>query len=228
MKVCSRCRESLPANRDNFHKAKKAKDGLNTYCKDCAKARARDWAKKNREAKAAADRDYAQRNKARIANYQSRYRAGNAEKASEYHKAYREANKQRLREARRQYHARPEVRERRNRQQRERRARDKKYALVCSMRSAISERMSGKAVGAIRHAPWSTDELIAHIERQFQPGMSWDNYGEWHVDHITPDSSFDYKAPNDEGFLQSWSLSNLRPMWASENMSKQDKITHLI
>lgn len=33
---------------------------------------------------------------------------------------------------------------------------------------------------------YSTDELLTHLEKQFKPGMSWDNYGEWHVDHIIP------------------------------------------
>ena len=36
-----------------------------------------------------------------------------------------------------------------------------------------------------------TSQLKEHIEKQFVDGMSWDNWGEWHIDHIKPVSKFD-------------------------------------
>jgi hypothetical protein len=71
-------------------------------------------------------------------------------------------------------------------------------------------------------------ELMVHIEKQFVDGMSWDNYGQgigkWHVDHIIPQSIFGYVNSNDLDFKCCWALSNLRPMWWDENISKGGKI----
>jgi len=61
-----------------------------------------------------------------------------------------------------------------------------------------------------------------HIESLFKPGMSWDNYGKWHMDHIIPCASFDLKCPIQQ--LACCHYKNLQPLWAVENMSKGDKI----
>lgn len=53
--------------------------------------------------------------------------------------------------------------------------------------------------------------------------MSWENYGEWHIDHIIPDSWFNYSSTEDDEFKKSWSLDNLQPMWGKENQSKGNK-----
>ena len=71
--------------------------------------------------------------------------------------------------------------------------------------------------------PFKIEELEARLESMFQAGMTWDNYGDWHVDHIVPDSSFDYASVKDPEFVQSWALDNLQPLWASENCSKGSK-----
>ena len=60
-----------------------------------------------------------------------------------------------------------------------------------------------------------------HIERQFTKGMSWDNYGEWHIDHIIPLAS----ANNEEELKKLCHYSNLQPLWAEDNLEKKDKIT---
>jgi hypothetical protein len=75
---------------------------------------------------------------------------------------------------------------------------------------------------------YTLDELIYHIERQFLPGMTWDNRGEWHIDHIVPLSSFKFSSADDIEFKRAWALSNLRPLWALDNIRKQATRTHLI
>lgn len=64
----------------------------------------------------------------------------------------------------------------------------------------------------------------AHIERQFPKGMNWDNRSEWHLDHIRPMAS----AENEDEVIALNHFTNLRPLWAKDNMAKHDKITHLI
>lgn len=70
-------------------------------------------------------------------------------------------------------------------------------------------------------------ELKVHIERQFLKGMTWDNMDEWHIDHIVPRASF--KGASQEHIVKHcWSLTNLRPLWAKDNMRKSDARTHLL
>jgi hypothetical protein len=67
---------------------------------------------------------------------------------------------------------------------------------------------------------YTVQDLKKHLEKQFKNGMTWDNYGKWHIDHIKPISKFKYNNPVDIDFKECWSLSNLQPLWAKENISK--------
>jgi hypothetical protein len=71
--------------------------------------------------------------------------------------------------------------------------------------------------------------LRRHIERQFSPGMTWENMGAvWHVDHIRPVRAFTITGPACPELRACWALSNLRPLPAVENMSKGGRITLLL
>lgn len=91
-----------------------------------------------------------------------------------------------------------------------------------SLRGAKAGRSWEKAVG------FSLQQLMRHIERQFLPGMSWDNIGDWHIDHIVPKASFSYVTVDDPEFRACWSLTNLRPLWRAENISKHAKRLFLL
>lgn len=69
---------------------------------------------------------------------------------------------------------------------------------------------------------FTLEELKEHLESQFTPEMNWDNYGKygWHIDHIIPKRSLFYTSPNDLNFKICWHLSNLRPLWYLENLSR--------
>ena len=70
---------------------------------------------------------------------------------------------------------------------------------------------------------YTVNELKEHIEKQFTDGMTWDNYGEWHIDHIKPKSAFNVEMFGDKEFMECWGLDNLQPLWAKDNLSKSDK-----
>lgn len=109
-----------------------------------------------------------------------------------------------------------------------RKRRDPGFKIVCNLRNRLREIM-----GVTRDSSkkWNsaligcdTHHLARHLESQFRRGMSWDNYGtHWHVDHIQPCSSFDHTNP--EHVRRCWHFTNLRPMWAKENIAKGAKIT---
>lgn len=71
--------------------------------------------------------------------------------------------------------------------------------------------------------PYSVEDLRTHIERQFLPGMGWHNMGRWHIDHILPITSFKITGPDCAEFKACWSLPNLRPLWAIDNIKKHAK-----
>lgn len=73
---------------------------------------------------------------------------------------------------------------------------------------------------------YTAQQLKEHIERQFVRGMSWGNHGEWHIDHIVPIGEFDLLTP--EGRRAANALTNLRPIWATENLKKSDKVLTLL
>lgn len=71
---------------------------------------------------------------------------------------------------------------------------------------------------------YSVGDLKEHLEKQFTQGMTWANYGEWHIDHRVPLSVHNYETPDDIDFQKAWCLSNLQPMWALNNLSKGAKL----
>lgn len=81
-----------------------------------------------------------------------------------------------------------------------------------------------KDQNVINCLPYTIEELKNHLEKKFTKGMSWSNYGEWHIDHKIPDSSFNYSSTKDEEFQKSWALSNLQPLWWRDNLIKGRKI----
>lgn len=95
-------------------------------------------------------------------------------------------------------------------------------AMGMRLHSAIHHKKGGRKWSAI--VGYSRDELIEHLSKKFQPGMSLENYGEWHIDHIRPIASFNYVDDKDPEFLKCWTLENLQPLWAIDNLKKSDRI----
>lgn len=71
---------------------------------------------------------------------------------------------------------------------------------------------------------FTVQELRHHLEKKFLSGMTWDNYGEWHIDHKIPISAFNFICPEDIDFKRCWALKNLQPLWAADNIRKFNKI----
>lgn len=108
----------------------------------------------------------------------------------------------------------------------ERRKSDVSFKLRGALRSRLKNALKGRPTSAaIRLLGCSVEELRAHIEGQFQVGMTWDNWGrgwggarEWHIDHIKALVTFDLTDPAQ--LAQACHYTNLQPLWASDNLAK--------
>lgn len=125
---------------------------------------------------------------------------------------------------------RQENREANNRYFRERRRNDPVYGAKCTMRAMVKRclTMAGvqKTSRTEEYLGYTAAEFREHMERQFAKGMGWHNRSEWHIDHITPIAWFLENGITDPRRINC--LSNLKPVWARENLSKNARQTHLI
>jgi hypothetical protein len=67
------------------------------------------------------------------------------------------------------------------------------------------------------------DEVKIYLEKQFLPGMTWENHGlhGWHIDHVRPCASFDLTDSEQQKLC--FHYTNLQPLWAKDNLSKNAK-----
>jgi hypothetical protein len=109
--------------------------------------------------------------------------------------------------------------------QKERYASDPNYVVYQSLRSRMRyalKHQSSKTCGKTMSLVGCTrEQLVAHLESQFLKGMSWANRREWHIDHIIPVSAFDLTTS--EGQQAAFHYTNLRPLWAKDNLAKSAK-----
>lgn len=105
-------------------------------------------------------------------------------------------------------------------------------ALKKTIKNRMSRRMRHALSGRQLSKDWqhifaicgySVNDLIKNLELKFEPGMTWENIGDWHIDHIKPESWFNYSSTDDQDFKICWSLENLQPLWKKDNLSKNNR-----
>jgi len=171
--------------------------------------------RRNIGGKKVADKKWRDNNKEYLADKSKTWYEQNKEHRKEYHKKWRTDNIDKWRQTKRDY-------------ERNRKASDPLYKLISNFRTAIYQVLKESNVEKNRHyfdiLQYTPEELIIHLESQFKDTMSWDNYGEWHVDHKLPITSFNIEEMGDKEFMKCWELENLQPMWGEENIRKSNKI----
>jgi hypothetical protein len=97
---------------------------------------------------------------------------------------------------------------------------DVSYRLIENLRSRLYRALKKdhKSGSAVNDLGCSIRQLKKHLEAQFKPGMSWDNYGEWHIDHIKPLISFNLSDKKE--LKKACHYANLQPLWAKDNILK--------
>ena len=105
----------------------------------------------------------------------------------------------------------------------ERRKKDPNFKLLTNLRIRVCDILRGhtKSGSTINMLGCTVNELWKHLESTFKRGMTRENHGKWHVDHIRPCSSFDLSKPEEQS--KCFHYTNLQALWAHENLSKSDK-----
>jgi len=172
-------------------------------------AKVQEWAKKsqekNKEQNLASGRRSYQKNKDKILAKHKEYREAHKEEGKEYQKAYYQKNK-------------PRIYARENKRLKEDPQARLSRALRARLREAIKVLGGKKFTSALDLVSCTIEELREHMEIHFQEGMSWDNYGEWHIDHIKPCCSFDLTEETQQ--RECFHYTNLQPLWAKDNLEK--------
>ena len=158
----------------------------------------------------------------KAAAYSKVYRAAHRDKVESYQKAYREAHRDELAAHAKAY--RDSNRDKRSDRDRTRRAGDINYRIACNLRTRLTTavRNKQKIGSAVRDLGCSMDQFRLYIGNQFELGMTWDNYGKWHLDHVQPLASFD--LTDRQQFLDAANWLNYQPLWAKDNLAKGSNI----
>jgi len=158
-------------------------------------------------------------NKQTINEQKKVYRKKNKDKI----KQYLEKNKDKFKQQRKEYNIKNADKKRQY--QKNKIKNDIQYKLSRNLRKRLHSAIKNnqKLGSAVKDLGCTIDELKIYLESKFQEGMTWENwnlYG-WHIDHIKPLSLFDLTDKNQ--FLQAVHYTNLQPLWAEDNLSKNDK-----
>lgn len=239
-KICSRCGKDLLVV--NFHKALR-KDGLCDWCKGCRKEYAQQYYQNNRERCLRQRREYYAKNKERALECIKKYektKKGKDVKKKAKRKYYKSKKGIRIhREEAKRYRnsekgkitakksAKKYWQSDKGKNYRKKHYESNKLSLCVS--AQIRHCLKGNKNG--RHweelVNYTLKQLKQHLESLFQPGMNWNNYGKWHIDHKIPISVFNIVSYDCKDFKECWALHNLQPLWAKDNMSKGNKIINV-
>ena len=175
----------------NFRKDKTKPDGYYSSCKECKL----EYMRNNKERVNLSAKKLRDLNKAK--NPEKFYSDNNKRG-----KRYTEKNKEKLKLKRQNidYRLRSSLRSR-----------------ILNFLKSVNTKKTNKTLEIVGCTPQFLKE---YLEKQFTHGMSWSNYGEWHIDHIIPLSS----TKNKEEIYKLCHYSNLQPLWAKDNLIKSNKV----
>ena len=238
-KSCKRCCETK--NVEQFGKNKNNKDGVSIYCKDCERERSKKFNKENKEKRKQISKKWRDNNKEKQKESIKKYLEKNPEmkssirikkyrndpefikKEKERRKKYYQDNIEKEREKRKKYYYENKINERKknNEWKKNNLKTDPLARIKKNVRDRIREFLTGKNKSKRTFDIIGLDKenFKLYIESKFTEGMSWENYGEWHLDHIKPL----YLSENEEDLLLLNHYTNLQPLWAEDNLRKNRK-----
>lgn len=198
VKTCTRCRQTKPLT--EFHRCCTEKDGAYYVCKICRVGTTRQHYARHKDRVLAANRAYFRKNFTKVRAYRRQW----------------EVEKMRQEKAINSEWYRQRLALRRARIKTDRSRRPWLYAWRGILKGVLERQGARKVKHTAQILGYSERDLKMHLEALFLPGMSWEHRKNWHVDHIRPVSSFPVNTP----LAVVNALSNLRPVWAVDNLKK--------
>jgi hypothetical protein len=193
-KTCSKC--GIEKSISEFNKHKLTKDKLSSWCKKCNYEHTQAWVKANPD-------------KSRAFN--NKWKKNNPDKTKETLNAWKKVNKDKINEINKKYN-------------KNKYNKDLNFRIRCVLRGRLNNSLKNnyKSARTEKLLGCTIPELKAHLEKQFLPEMSFDNYGEWHIDHIKPCALFDLSISEEQA--KCFHYTNLQPLWAIDNLRKGSKL----
>jgi hypothetical protein len=179
-----------------------------TQCKNCRSLCKKQCYQKNKPKYLDRINKYYQDNKEEKLNYAKQYRNKNKNKCSEYFSINAE-----------------KIYKQRAKREKQKRNTDIGFRIQSNLRKRLYRAITTnkKYQSTLEYLGCSIEELKIHLEKQFKKGMTWNNYGKWHIDHIKPCASFDLSLETEQKIC--FHYTNLQPLWAIENIKKSNKIS---
>jgi len=163
-------------------------------------------------------------NKEKINERNKEYILNNKEKLKEYRKEYYLNNKEKINERNKEY--RLNNKEKINEYFKQRKKTDPLFKLSGSIRNliyySITRQGYSKRSKTYKILGCTFEEFKIHLEKQFTKGMTWENQGEWHLDHIYPVSL----AEDEDHLIKLNHYTNFQPLWAIDNLVKGNKLNY--
>jgi hypothetical protein len=200
-KICSNCHQEKPEK--DFRKEKFKKQ-----CRTCLSLKSKEYNKKNED---------------KYKKNQEKFRKSS--KRKEYLSQYYILNENKMKLRQKHYE---------NRKYSEDPIYRMRRIISASITKSLRSRNFSKSkISFLNHINYSLQELKEYLEKQFEPWMTWLNRGKynsktwndndqstwtWQIDHVVPHSTFKYSSMEDEEFKKCWSLENLRPYSAKQNI----------
>jgi hypothetical protein len=240
MKICKRC--GVDKLIDDYGDNIRNVDGKAIYCKECERQRgikyriknsdkvkesSKKWRQNNVETYKKTIEKYLDKNphmvsKERIKKYRKdeNFRKKYSIKRKEYYN--KNIEKEREKSKKYYYNNKEIIREKNNKWKNNKRKTDGFYRMKINLRHRLRDYLIGESKGKRTKEIVGLDKMNfkLYIQNKFVDGMSWENYGEWHLDHIVPLCS----AKNNEEALRLNHYTNLQPLWAEDNLIKNRKI----
>lgn len=218
LKICTKCHKEKTI--DQFHKKTSSKDGYRSNCRECSS----EYNKIRKEKSKEYNKKYRKENSESLRENKRRYYLENIEYFREKNKNNRESlDKNKKREYQKKYYNKEETKKRIKEYRKNRYEKDPLYKLTLNIRKRIRISLKSKLIKSVSKYEeilgCSFQEFKVYIESLFIENMSWDNYGQWHLDHKIPISW----AKTEEEVYELSHYTNFQPLWMIDNLSKGNR-----
>lgn len=219
--------EKLSIQQSNKKYREKHKDKIRAYLmlwREKNRESIKAYKKANRERFYIKNKEWNKNNRDKLLNYKKRWYKKHRQEILNYHKEYYKNNKEviLLKMSKYAKSKRKKLTEYQSEYRKRRELQDPIYLLRRRLRTRA--RIAFTRKGLIKNDSFSVllgcsyEEVRKYLEKQFLEGMSWENYGKWHIDHIKPLKLFNLSLLEEQ--KKAFNYTNLQPLWAIDNLKK--------